>query len=103
MREPLEIDGRTLSLSNQDKVLFPACGFRKRDLLAYYRAVAPVLLPHLVDRRLQLGRWPDGVDQPGWFQANCRGNPEWVRTQTVTGKRGQTLRFCVVEDLASLL
>jgi bifunctional non-homologous end joining protein LigD len=102
MREPLEIDGRTLSISNLDKVLYPATGFRKRELLDYYRAVAPVLLPHLRDRALHLGRWPDGVDRPGWLQANCRG-PAWMRTHIVTGKRGQTLRFGVIDDLPSLL
>jgi bifunctional non-homologous end joining protein LigD len=102
-REAVEIDDRVLSVSNLDKVLYSSTGFRKRDLLAYYRAVAPVLLPHLADRALQLGRWPDGVESPGWFQANCRGNPEWLRTHVVTGKRGQTLRYCVIDDLASLL
>ena len=103
MREALEIEGRALSVSNLDKVLYPATGFRKRDLLAYYQAVAPVLLPHLADRALHLGRWPDGVESPGWFQANCRGSPPWMRTHDVTGKRGQHLRYCVLDDLPSLL
>jgi hypothetical protein len=94
--------GRTLSVTNLDKVLYPATGFRKRELLDYYRAVAPALLPHLRDRALHLGRWPDGVDHPGWLQANCRG-PAWMRTHTVTGKRGQILRFGVIDDLPSLL
>jgi bifunctional non-homologous end joining protein LigD len=99
----LEVSGRTLSVSNLDKVLYPAAGFRKRDLLDYYRGVSAVMLPHLADRMLTLGRWPDGVEGEGWFQANCRGSPSWMRTQTVIGKRGQTLRYCVVDDLASLL
>jgi bifunctional non-homologous end joining protein LigD len=97
------VDGRTLSFSNLDKVLYPATGFSKRDLLDYYRRIAPVLLPHVADRMLTLGRWPDGVEGEGWFQANCRGSPSWLRTHTVTGKRGQTLRYCVVDDLAALL
>ena len=103
MREALEIAGRELSVSNLDKVLYPATGFRKRELLAYYTAVAPVLLPHLADRALHLGRWPDGVEAPGWMQANARGAPAWLRTHEVTGKRGQHLRFAVIEDLASLV
>jgi bifunctional non-homologous end joining protein LigD len=101
-REPIDVEGRALSVSNLDKVLFSSTGFRKRDLLAYYRAVAPVLLPHLVDRALHLGRWPDGVESPGWYQANCRG-PAWLRTHVVTGKKGQTLRYAVIDDLASLV
>jgi bifunctional non-homologous end joining protein LigD len=103
MREPLAVGDRVLSVSNLNKVLYPEAGFTKRDLLAYYRGVAPVLLPHLADRALHLGRFPDGVEAGGWLQANCRGAPEWLRTHTITGKRGQALRFCVIEDLASLL
>jgi bifunctional non-homologous end joining protein LigD len=103
MKESVEIDGRELAVSSLDKVLYPRTGFRKRDLLAYYRAVAPVLVPHLADRALHLGRWPDGVEAKGWLQANARGAPAWLRTHTVTGKRGQTLRFCVLDDLPSLL
>lgn len=102
IREPIEIEGRALSVSNLDKVLFPSTGFRKRDLLRYYRAVAPVLLPHLADRALHLGRWPDGVENPGWYQANCHA-PAWLRTHAVTGKKGQRLRYCVIDDLASLV
>ncbi|HUS33450.1 MAG TPA: hypothetical protein VMZ53_33340, partial [Kofleriaceae bacterium] len=101
-REAIDVEGRELSLSNLDKVLYPATSFRKRDLLAYYRAIAPVMLPHLADRALHLGRWPDGVDAHGWLQANCRG-PAWIRTHVVTGKRGQTLKFGVIDDLATLL
>jgi bifunctional non-homologous end joining protein LigD len=51
---------------------------------------------------VHLGRWPDGVDHPGWFQANCRG-PDWMRTHVATGKRGQTLRYGVIDGLAALL
>jgi bifunctional non-homologous end joining protein LigD len=102
MREAVEIEGQTLSLSNLDKVLYPSTGFRKRDLLAYYEGVAPVLLPHLANRALHLGRWPSGVTQRGWLQANCRA-PSWVRRHIVTGKRGQTLEFCVIDDLPTLM
>jgi bifunctional non-homologous end joining protein LigD len=103
MRESLDVDGRELSVSNLDKLIYPAAGFRKRDLLAYYRAVAPVLLPHLADRALHLARFPDGVEAGGWMQANCRGAPPWMRTHVITGKRGQRLEFCVIDDLATLL
>lgn len=101
-RETLDVGGRVLVVSNADKVLYPAAGFTKRDLVAWYRAAAPALLPHLADHALTLGRWPDGVDAPGWFQSNCRGAPPWLRTVTVAGRRGQPLRYCVVEDVAGL-
>ena len=103
MKETIEIGGRALALSNLDKLLYPAANFRKRDVIAYYRAVAPALLPHVADRPLHLARFPDGVEAPGWLQANCRGAPPWMRTHVITGKRGQTLRFCVIDDEPSLI
>ena len=100
---PVEIAGRTLRLSNLHKVLWPEARITKGDLIAYYRAVAPALLPHLAGRPLTLARFPDGIDGPGWYQSNCRGNPEWVRIAEIPSRAGGTLRYCVVEDEASLV
>ena len=58
----VEVDGRTLSLSNLDKVLYPEVGFTKGEVLDYYTRIAPVLLPHLQGRALTFKRYPDGVD-----------------------------------------
>lgn len=99
----LEVAGRTILLSNPDKVLFPAAGFTKRDLVDYYVAVAPALLPHLAARPVTLARYPHGVDAPGWYQTNCPpGKPDWLRVAEVRGARGQTLRYCVLDDAAAL-
>ena len=102
-REPLEIDGRQLMLSSLDKVLWPSTGFTKRQLIGFYRAVAPALLPHLRRRPLTLGRGPDGVEGLRWYQTNCRGHPDWIATHDLVGKQGQPLRMCVVDDLPSLV
>ena len=59
----IEVEGRTLKLTNLDKVLYPEIGFTKADLIGYYAGVAPVLLPHLHDRPLTLKRYPDGVER----------------------------------------
>ena len=91
------IDGRRVRLSNLDRVLWPEAGFTKRDLVHYYVAVAPVLLPHIAGRPLTLWRFPQGVHERGWWQNECRGSPEWMRTATVRGQR-----FCVADDAASL-
>jgi bifunctional non-homologous end joining protein LigD len=99
----LELEGRTVLLSNAEKVLFPATGFTKRDLVDYYLAVAPALLPHLAGRAVTLARYPDGVDAPGWYQTNCpQGRPEWLPVAEVRGARGQTLRYCVLDGPAAL-
>jgi bifunctional non-homologous end joining protein LigD len=89
-------------VSNAGKRLWPT-GFTKGQLVAYYERVAPVLLPHLAGRAVTLARFPDGVTGPGWFQMNCHGAPPWMHTATIVGRRGQTLRYCVIDDLAALL
>jgi bifunctional non-homologous end joining protein LigD len=61
-----------------------------------------VILPHLRGRGITLRRFPEGVDGPGWYQANCRGRPPWVETHEVVGKAGESLRYCLVEEPATL-
>jgi bifunctional non-homologous end joining protein LigD len=91
------------ALTSLDRVLWPATGFTKGDMLAYYEAIAPVLLPHVAGRPLTLGRFPGGVDGPGFATTECRGRPDWVRTVRVRLRSGEVREQCVVDDLASLL
>jgi bifunctional non-homologous end joining protein LigD len=91
------------ALTNVDRVLYPAAGFTKGDMLAYYEAIAPVLLPHLAGRPLTLGRFPAGVDRPGFATTECRGRPDWVRTAEVPLRSGEVREQCVADDLPSLL
>ena len=91
------------TLTSLDRVLWPAVGFTKGDMLAYYEAIAPVLLPHLAGRPLTLGRFPAGVDRPGFATTECRGRPDWVRTVQVPLRSGEVREQCVVDDLPSLL
>jgi bifunctional non-homologous end joining protein LigD len=91
------------ALTSLDRVLWPAVGFTKGDMLAYYEAIAPVLLPHLAGRPLTLGRFPAGIDGPGFATTQCRGRPDWVRTVTVPLNSGEVREQCVVDDLPSLL
>jgi bifunctional non-homologous end joining protein LigD len=90
-------------LSSLEKVLWPEAGTTKGDMVDYYRAVAPYLLPHLAGRPLTLGRFPNGVEGRGFAQNECRGAPPWLRTHRVRLRSGLVRRFCVVEDLESLL
>jgi bifunctional non-homologous end joining protein LigD len=101
----LEIAGRAVRFTNEDKVLWPETGTTKGDLLDYYLTVAPVLLPHLEERPLTLGRWPDGVDVEGWFQTTCPAPPEWIPTHPVApGPRTRRPRnYCVVNEVAALV
>jgi bifunctional non-homologous end joining protein LigD len=102
-RITLEVERRTVVLSNPGKVLYAAAGFTKRDLVDWYLAVAPVLLPHLAGRPVTLARYPDGVDAPGWYQTNCPpGRPEWLPVAELRGARGQALRYCLLDGAAAL-
>jgi bifunctional non-homologous end joining protein LigD len=91
------------ALTSLDRVLWPAVGFTKGDMLSYYEAIAPVLLPHLAGRPLTLGRFPGGVERPGFATTECRGRPGWVRTVAVPLRSGEAREQCVVDDLPSLL
>ena len=86
-----------VALTSPDKVLWPEAGFTKRQLVEYYRDVAPVLLPHLVDRPVTLARFPEGVQRYGWYQTQCRG-PAWIRRRRIG-----TQDYCLVGDVAALL
>jgi bifunctional non-homologous end joining protein LigD len=99
----VEIEGRRVALTNLEKVLWPQAGRTKAWLIDYYVRVAPVLLPHLRRRPLTLRRFPEGVAGPSWHQNECRGEPEWLSVFGTSGRSGRPLRFCVANDLASLV
>jgi bifunctional non-homologous end joining protein LigD len=107
-RVTVDVEGRQLSLSNLDKVLYPETGFTKGEVIDYYTRIAPVLLPYLADRPLTIKRYPNGVDGPFFFEKNAaRGTPSWVRTVNLPApgstKNRETIDYVVVEDLATLV
>jgi bifunctional non-homologous end joining protein LigD len=99
----IELEGRRLRLTNLEKVLWPEANRTKAWLIEYYTRAAPVLLPHLAGRPLTMRRFPDGVDGVSWHQNECRGEPDWFHVLETPGKGGRVLRFCVVDDLSSLV
>jgi bifunctional non-homologous end joining protein LigD len=106
----VDVEGRTLKISNLGKVLYPRTGTTKGEVLSYYAQIAPVLLPHLKDRAVTRIRWPHGVEDMSFFEKNIPGGtPSWVHTVKVptTGSRTAskedgTLTFPIVDDLATL-
>jgi bifunctional non-homologous end joining protein LigD len=98
-RVQVEVEGRRLSLSNLDKVMYPAVGFTKGQLIDYYTRVAPVLLPHLRDRPLTLKRYPNGVEGQYFYEKRSPSHaPEWVRTAEALG-----IEYVVCDDLPTLV
>ncbi|MFJ8900807.1 non-homologous end-joining DNA ligase [Streptomyces sp. NPDC102370] len=98
-----KVEGRRLPLSNLEKVLYPATGFTKAEVLHYYATVADVLLPHLRERPVSFLRYPDGPDGQVFFTKNVPpGTPDWVTTAEVPRSEGPA-RMVLVEDLPSLM
>ena len=102
------IEGRDLELSNLDKVMYPAAGFTKGEVIDYYTRIAPVMLPHLTGRAVTRIRYPNGVDGLHFFEKNKPGGtPEWVRLATLpvpgSTKSRETVDFVVVDDLPTLV
>lgn len=105
----VDVEGRTLKLTNLEKVLYPATGTTKAEVLQYYAQVAPVLLPQLASRAVTRIRWPHGVEGQSFFEKNApAGTPSWVRTVEIattgsrTGNGSGVLRFPVCDDLPTL-
>jgi bifunctional non-homologous end joining protein LigD len=95
--------GKTLRLSNLDKVLYPEAGFTKGQVIDYYTRVAPVLLPHLKNHPLTLKRYPNGVDDKFFYEKQSpQHRPDWVKTVPVPA-RGRTIDFTLANDLPTLV
>jgi bifunctional non-homologous end joining protein LigD len=101
----VEIEGRTLKLTNLDKPLYPAAGFTKGQLIDWQIAIAPALLPHLRDRPLTLKRYPDGVDGKHFYEKQSpRHRPEWVQTVSLPSERsGREVQYTLCQDLPTLV
>ena len=101
----VRVGRKTLQVSNLDKVFYPETGTTKGDVIDYYRAVAPVLLPHLKDRFLTLKRYPNGVDGKFFYEKECpKHRPEWVKTAPMVRKKdNKAVNYCLLNDEASLV
>jgi bifunctional non-homologous end joining protein LigD len=105
----VQVDGRTLTLTNLAKILYPETGFTKAEVLEYYQRVASVLLPHIADRPLTLKRYPEGVDGEAFFQKHVTEHrPDWIRTARIPsessrGRGAGPVTYLVVDDLPALI
>jgi bifunctional non-homologous end joining protein LigD len=96
------VEGRRLSVSNLDKVLYPAVSFTKAEVLDYYARIAPALLPHLGDRAVTLRRFPNGPSGKSFYEKNCpRHRPDWVKTAPTQGEDG-VIEYCRIDSVAAL-
>jgi bifunctional non-homologous end joining protein LigD len=106
----VQVEGRDLTLTNLAKVLYPADGFTKAEVLDYYQRISPVLLPHIAGRPVTLKRYPDGVDGESFFAKHApTGRPDWVRTEEIITQSsrsrapGEPVEYVVMDDLPTLM
>jgi bifunctional non-homologous end joining protein LigD len=101
----VEIQGRHLKLSNLEKVMYPATGFSKKDVIDYYVRIAPALIPHLKGRALTRKRYPDGVEGEPFFEKNApMHKPDWVQVAPIwSGRNRRTVNYILADDLPTLV
>jgi bifunctional non-homologous end joining protein LigD len=101
----LIVEGKKLSVSNLNKVLYPKVGFTKGQVIDYYIRIAPVLLPHLKERPLTMKRYPDGVEGEFFYEKNCPlHRPKWIKTAKVWSEGNQRIMdYCLANDLPTLV
>lgn len=100
----MDVGGRRLELSNLDKILYPAAGFTKAQVIDYYARIAPVMIPHVSNRCMTLRRFPDGVDGESFFEKRCPGHrPDWLATAEGPQDRGGAIHYCRLDEEAALV
>ncbi|HEV7218775.1 MAG TPA: non-homologous end-joining DNA ligase [Terriglobales bacterium] len=103
--QTIEVEGKTLTLTNLDKVLYPATGFTKGQVIDYYARIAPVLVPQLAGRPLTLKRYPGGVDKEFFFEKNAtKHRPDWVKTAPIwSGGNQRNVNYILANNLPTLI
>ncbi len=98
-----EVAGRTLKVTNLDKVLYPMVEFRKAQVIEYYVTIAPAMLTHIKGRGITFKRWPDGVTAEPFFNKRAPDHrPDWVGTCRGPGDKGKGIDYPVLDEVAAL-
>ena len=106
MSEPVDVKvaGRTLTITNPDKVFFQTRGDTKLDLIEYYLSVGDAVMRQMYDRPVLLQRFPNGAHGSNFFQKRIpEGAPDWLHTTTVLTPNGTPSRALVIADIAHLV
>ena len=101
----VDVEGKRLTLSNLDKVLYPEAGFTKGQVIDYYAKIAPAIIPHLAGRPVTMKRYPDGVDTEYFYEKNApKHRPDWVQTAPIWSHHNRRhINYLLVENLPTLI
>jgi bifunctional non-homologous end joining protein LigD len=99
----VEVDGRTVRLTNLDKVLYPS-GFTKAEVIDYHARIAPWIVPHVTGRCLTFRRFPNGTAEKGFFEKRCSPHrPDWVPVSLGPGDRRGGIEYCRIDEPAAMV
>lgn len=99
----VSVNGKTLELTNLEKVFWPEKGLLKGDLIKYYYEVSPWILPHLRDRPIVMKRYPDGIEGKSFYQKRCpEYAPPWLETVAIGGGE-ESINYCLCNNEAALV
>ena len=102
MWPPGATTGPMVTLTNPDKVLYPATGTTKADIFGYYTTIAAVMLPHIEGRPATRKRWPNGIEQPAFFEKElAKSAPDWLHRGTLAHRSGDTV-YPVIDSSTGL-
>ena len=100
----VDVGGHKVTVTHLDKVYWPKDGYTKGVMIAYYRDVAPLMLPYLRDRPLSLHRFPGGIAESSFYQKDVEQAPSWATVVPIVSEsKGEAIRFLVCQDEASLV
>ena len=102
--ESLKVGRYRVTITNPDTLLFPKNKIRKIDLINYYNAIAPIMVPYMKDRPLTMVRYPNGIDHEGFYQKNMPDYfPNWVKGKTIKKSEGGSVTYVVCNNAATLV
>lgn len=99
----MKINRKNIEISNPDKIIFPGGNITKKELVNYYEKIADFMLPHMENRPIMMRRFPDGVDEDGFYMKDAPDYfPDWIERATVEKKEGGTVSHVVCNSKETL-
>jgi len=104
MSSEIKIGDISFELSNEDKIYFPKAKITKGELLEYYQRIAPTMFPYIKDHLITMQRFPDGINEEGFYQKDAPDYfPSWIKTKKISKKEGGSVDYVVINNQATIV